>query len=70
MSNFGVALTTEDMLQCFDEAYKRDEGVSVTPAYFIFVEYFPYNMNGKKDSKALKQIAINELKLKDTDPGH
>ena len=49
----GMTLCSDDMIKCFDEIYKTDEGLGITPGYFMFVDAIPLK-NGKIDKKALR----------------
>ena len=55
-------VTKEDMLDCFKETYQTDEGLGMTPSYFIFMDKFPL-INAKVDRVALKAMAIQKLDL-------
>ena len=57
----GVMLTKDAMLQCFDDVYKTDEGLGVTPAYFVFVDSFPRTSSGKVDLAALRLEAMEHV---------
>ena len=59
----GMNLTDKDMLACFDEVYKTDEGLGMTPAYFMFMEEFPQVNATKVDKKALRRMAIEKFSL-------
>ena len=56
----GVVLTSDDMLRCFDELYETDEGLGITPAYFLFLEEIP-KVNGKVDRIALGKMAAQNF---------
>ena len=62
ISTAGVLLTEEEVLAHFNEMYKTDEGLGITPAYFMFMEEFP-KVNGKVDKKTLKKMAIEKYNL-------
>jgi acyl-CoA synthetase (AMP-forming)/AMP-acid ligase II len=56
----GVKLSSDDMLRCFKELYETDEGLGMTPAYFLFLQQFP-TVNGKTDRKALVVTAVEKF---------
>ena len=58
----GIHLTKEDLLQRFDETYRTDEGLGMTPAYFMFLENFP-TINAKIDKSTLKKMAMEKFGL-------
>ena len=58
----GTTLTAEDMLQCFDNLYQTDEGLGMTPAYFMFLSEFP-TVNAKANRKELQRMAIEKFDL-------
>ena len=58
----GFQLTADDMLTCFAGLYQTDEGLGVTPAYFMFMASFPTN-NSKVDRKELKKMAEKKFEL-------
>ena len=58
----GVTLTKEDMLHYFDEAYITEEGLGITPSYFIFMDTFQ-TFNAKIDKNGLKRMAIEKFNL-------
>ena len=58
----GSTLTSEDMLQCFNDLYQTDEGLGITPAYFMFLTHFP-TLNAKVDRKELQRMAIEKFDL-------
>ena len=58
----GVTLTKEDMLRHFDEAYLTEEGLGMTPSYFIFMDKF-LTVNAKIDKKGLRRMAIEKFSL-------
>ena len=61
----GFQLHTDDMLKCFADLYQTDEGLGITPAYFMFMSSLP-TFGGKIDRKQLKKMAIehfNSVKL-------
>jgi acyl-CoA synthetase (AMP-forming)/AMP-acid ligase II len=56
----GAALREEDIRRCFDDLYQTDEGLGITPGYFLFLEQFPI-VNGKTDRKGLVRMAIEKF---------
>ena len=59
----GVKLSSDDMVRCFNELYQTDEGLGMTPAYFLFLPQFP-TVNGKVDRKGLVRMAIEKCGIK------
>ena len=59
-SSSSQPITSDDLFRYFDELYQTDEGLGMTPAYFLFLKQFP-TVNGKVDRKALRSMAIEEL---------
>ena len=57
-----ASVSTEQLLAHFADTYTTDEGLGVTPAYFLFFNSFP-TLNGKVDKKSLTKMAIEMLKL-------
>ena len=58
----GTSITSEDMLQCFANLYETDEGLGMTPGYFMFLSDFP-TVNAKVDRNELQRLAIKKFGL-------
>ena len=58
----GITLTEDEMLSYFDDAYVTEDGLGMTPAYFMFMEVFP-QVNAKVDKKELRKMAIKKFNL-------
>jgi acyl-CoA synthetase (AMP-forming)/AMP-acid ligase II len=60
----GVTLTKEDMLQAFDNVYITDEGLGMTPYYFLFLDALP-TMGAKIDRKSARKMAMVKLGMQE-----
>ena len=58
----GFQLTVDDMLKCFVDMYQTDEGLGITPAYFMFMSSVPC-IGGKIDRKQLTKMAVEHFNL-------
>ena len=59
----GQTLSENDLKKFFGDQYQTDEGLGMTPGYFLIVDEFPLNANGKVDTNELKKIAVDKLDL-------
>ena len=57
-----VNLTEEMILEHFDRIHKTDEGLGMTPRYFMFLDSFPV-VEAKIDRKILQKMAIEKFDL-------
>ena len=58
----GFHITADDMKQCFNKIHQTDEGLGMTPAYFMFLSSLPIK-DANIDRKQLRKMAIEHFQL-------